>query len=202
LRSAVGEGAGIEIINLSGQVIEARGRGLAFADSLKRDLQSNVFSLVMIDGDRLDEVRVLRTAAQKEEFFGAFFLAEPDLEFGNFSGEELIEVAITHGTASQGLTIDEPKWRVAASGAKSGKELESAWKQCGLGSLKGESWGVALMNFALNHREFPDRHPKSGKLRSLVEAASMLAQARGAGYQRSKNAFKVDWNTGRLVDRQ
>src|SRR5690349_19206693 len=72
MMSAVGEGGGIEFVNLRGQVIENKGKGLAFFASLQNDIKSHVFSVVLLDGDSSDNVRMLRKAAQDNAFFGRF----------------------------------------------------------------------------------------------------------------------------------
>ena len=106
LVSAVGEAGGTEFINLRGQVVEKRGKGLSFATSLKNELLQRVG--------------------------------------------------------------------------------------------KSETWGEALMKYALQHPEFPWGHKKSGEIRPAIEVARLLINARNAGYVRSIEKYKVDPATGEL----
>jgi hypothetical protein len=62
-------------LNLRGQVVEKGGKGLNFAASLKNDMTSHVFSVVLLDEDRHDYVRALRKAARDGNFFGRFFMS-------------------------------------------------------------------------------------------------------------------------------
>jgi hypothetical protein len=39
----------VQLINLSGQVVEKRGRGIAFRESLRNDLNAHIFSCVVVD---------------------------------------------------------------------------------------------------------------------------------------------------------
>jgi hypothetical protein len=201
LRSAVGDAAGTEIINLRGRVVERGDRGLSFADSLKINLRSHVFSLVLIDADRTDEVRVLKKAAREEQFFGAFFVAQPDFEFGNFTRNELVEIAVAYGKTVRHIDVDLAQLRSAAMEAISNKEFEAAWKSCRHGSLKCEEWGTALMNFAIEHPHFPDGDARCRQLRPIIEAARMVVQSRIAGYLRSVERSRVDPESGNLVPR-
>ena len=89
LSSAVGDAAGVELVNLRGQVVERNGKGLAFSDALRRNSVSHIFSAVVIDADREDYVRALRRVAKSGEAFCPFFLLDPDFEFGNFTAREL-----------------------------------------------------------------------------------------------------------------
>lgn len=92
LTSAVGEAGGIEFVNLRGQVVEKRGKGLSFVASLRNDMRSHVFSVVVLDQDREDYVRALKKAAREKTFFGRFFISSPDFELANFTVRELVEV--------------------------------------------------------------------------------------------------------------
>ena len=201
LRSAVGDAAGTEIINLHGQVVESRRKGLSFMDSLKTDLRSHVFSFVLIDADRSDYVRALKKAAADGNFFGSFFIAELDVEYGNFACAELIEIAADFGKSVRQLEVDVPALRSAARDATSIRKLDAAWMSFGYASLKCEEWGIALMNYAVANPNFPESDPRRGQVRPIIEAARMLVRARVAGYTRSREMFRVDPESGKLVPR-
>jgi hypothetical protein len=202
LASALGDSGGIELVNLRGQVSERHGRGLAFADALRRDGASHIFSIVLIDNDRKDYVRILRKAAASNEFLCPFFVWDPDLEFGNFSALELLDIALSlRSTESVELEAKHEK-RADVLAARSNKEFFRALADLGVARVaKDEAWGVALMNFALNNPTLPPGHKSAGQTRPLIEAARLLYQARRSGYARSVATASVDPNTGRLTTR-
>ena len=47
---------------------------------------------ISIDGDRSDNVRIVRKAAEEDDICGRFFISEPDFEFQNFTLDELEEI--------------------------------------------------------------------------------------------------------------
>ncbi len=166
----------IEIINLRGQVVEKRGRGLAFRDNLKRDIQYQVFSWVTIDADREDNVRALRKAAEDDEFFGAFYLWKPDFELGNFTIEELGEI-ICNLAIEQNIEPEYcTKFRTSLKNIKSGRQLERIVRET-LPMLndfgKGEVWGQVLMSYAWEHPQLGS----SDKIRPIIEAIQEAIRA-------------------------
>lgn len=203
LVSAVGEGAGITFINLRGQFAEARGRGLAFAESLIADKAARVFSIIALDGDRSENVRVLRRAAEEERMFGPFYVASPDFELENFSVPELVSVAIEvlRQEGVIGLPNEEDLLKRVA-GVTSGKAFFAALKNTSCDGIeKGHRWGAALMKYALNNEQLPSGHKKAGKVRQIVEIARMIGRARQSGYLRSLERSRVNPATGEIVPR-
>jgi hypothetical protein len=95
LDHAVGNLDHVQLIDLQGKFAEKGGRGLAFAESLDADKQAGVFSVILLDGDRSDNFRLVQRAATEKRFTGSFFVASPDFEYGNFSATELIDVAVS-----------------------------------------------------------------------------------------------------------
>lgn len=202
LSSAVGDIAGVELINLRGQVIERRGKGLAFADALRRNSASHIFSAVVLDADREDYVRVLRKAAESGDVFCPFFLLDPDFEFGNFTSRELLSVAIKLGRITQEAIDATSGLEALILGAPSNKEFFGALAKIETATAaKDELWGAALMSLALDHPEFPVQHSLAGQTRPIVGAARLLSRARNAGYLRSLEAASVDPSTGQIITR-
>jgi hypothetical protein len=202
LSSAVGDAGGTEFVNLSGQVVEKGGRGLQFAASLASDKTHGVLSVVMLDDDVGDNVRVLKRAAERGTFFGRFFLNSPDLEFANFSLAELVEVLLRMASRGQKPLPDRVIIAELVKGTRSNKEFFRALRGSPLEQFgKSVAWGEELMRFALEKPHFGSDHVKAGTQRPLVDAAKLLVIARHAGYQRSVASLKVDVNTGQLVPR-
>jgi len=199
LTSAVGEAGGTVFVNLHGQVLEKRGKGLSFVDSLKNNKKSHVFSVVLLDKDQHDNIRALKNAAKGETFFGRFFISSPDFEFANFTVSELLEILLDiQGRESDQVPVVDTIMPLVAR-AKSGKEFFDIVKQNGLQETgKSEAWGVALMNYALQHHKFPQDHEKAGETRPVIEVARLLVRARNAGYLRSLETRRVDPDTGEL----
>jgi hypothetical protein len=202
LTSAVGEAGGTEFVNLRGQVVERRGKGLSFVASLKNNMKSNIFSVVVLDQDRPDNIRALKKAATDGTFFGRFFISSPDVEFANFTVSELVDVYLDLASRDLDQVPSRNKIRPLVASAKSKKQFFDALKQHGFPEIgKGETWGVALMNYALRHHELPQDHKKAGETRPIIEVARLLVNARNAGYLRSLETFRVDPDTGELREK-
>lgn len=203
LTSAVGDGGGVTFINMRGQFAEARGRGLAFAESLAADQTARLFSIIALDGDRSDNVRVVRKAAEEQRMFGAFYIASPDFEFENFTLFELVTVAIELRREEGALELPGQQELLArVSGVRSGKEFVSALANTACEGIdKGARWGTALMKHALNHEQLPAGHKNEGKVRQVIEMARMIVRGRQSGYLRSLEGSRTDPITGEVVPR-
>ncbi len=90
----------VPVTNLHGLIKSSEGNQTLtfFRDSLQADIKDHIYSIVMIDGDLEENVKVVRGAArvnqtsENEGMFGRFFLARPDFELANFEIEELEEI--------------------------------------------------------------------------------------------------------------
>ena len=208
LRHVVGSASRYTFINLRGTVVEKRGRGLAFADSLTADKASETFSFIVLDADRQDFVRMLRKAAAAETFHGAFQLSAPDVEFANFTVSELLEIALAiysrmhNGSPAQRYTSNSLLLELegATSGDDFFKRLHKGGRLTEVG--KGEDWGAALMAYAIANKTFPTGSPNAGQERPLIEFSRMLIRAQSAGFKTSLCYEKVNAATGRMLRRQ
>jgi hypothetical protein len=201
LTSAISDGHGIEFINLRAKFVEKGGKGLSFADSLKNDRKAKIFSVVVLDGDRKDNIKVVKAAAKSGDFFGRFFVASPDIEFENFRLDELVEIASSILARRNNLQFDKQKIEATVAGATTGKEFFKLLAGANIKELeKSTEWGIAMMDFALKN----PRHPRivdKDAVRQIVEIAKLLLIGRQSGYQRSFDKYRVDANTGQLVAR-
>ncbi len=208
LRHALGTSSQCSFINLRGTVVERRGRGLAFADSLSEDKASRVFSFILLDADRDDFVRMLRKAAGDEKFHGAFQVSTPDFELANFSIAELLDIALTISASTlddsqlRRYTPDDllPELIGATSGSDFFKRLHSGGRLKEV--YKGEDWGAELMAYAIANKAFPAGHLRAGQERPVVEFARILIRAQRAGFRTSLEYEKVNADTGFLQRRQ
>ncbi|TCS33104.1 hypothetical protein EDC30_11845 [Paucimonas lemoignei] len=201
---AVGSFDHVQLINLSGSVAEKRGRGLAFVESLEADMKLGIFSVVVLDGDREEYLRMLRKAADEGRFHGRFFISQPDMECGNFSASELIETAIHEYQKNNPSVIDVTLARTAllaqASKVRNNGDLFSLFKEQGLTPLrKSESWGKALMELAITNPAFPVGDAREGQKRSIVEVAELLLRMQNVGFSRSVAVERLDSSSGRIV---
>lgn len=202
LTSAVGEAGGTEFVNLRGQVVEKRGKGLSFVGSLKNDRKSHVFSVVVLDQDRDDYIRALKKAAIDGTFFGRFFISSPDFEFANFTVDELVDVLLELAGRDHDKVPTREEVMLLAARAESGKQFFDALKQNGLQEIgKSEVWGLALMNYALQHWKLPSNHKNAGKTRPVIEVAQLLVNVRDVGYLRSLEEYRVDPETGEFREK-
>ena len=207
LKHAVGELNGIEFVNLRGHFIEKRGKGLAFMGSLKNDIKSHVFSIVLLDGDRQDFTRVVKKAAEEEHIFGRYFISTPDFEFSNFSLEELVEilVAIANKDDIEGVIKEDLLSDLV--GVSSSKDLFRILGQTypQLNNIrKGERWGQELMDYAIKNPKSPSREEEGGanNERPIIEAARVALIGRKSGYIKSLDKYKVSPDTGTLIERE
>lgn len=202
LRSAVGEGGGIQFVSLRGQVLEKRGKGLSFVESLESDRGSGVFSVVVLDGDREDYVRALRKAAREDAFFGVFTISSPDFEFCNFTAEELLSVWLEFSSRDKEEKPDMPDDKTPLEEVASAEQFTDYLCRGNFPAFeKSEAWGEALMAYALENEGLPDGHARAGETRPIVLLARQLVTARHAGYERSVAQFRVDADTGGLIRR-
>jgi len=206
-RHAVGLEGQCSFVNLKGNVVQRRGKGVAFADSLAEDMHDRVISVVVVDADRIEVVRTLKRAAREKRLHGPFFLSDPDFEIANFNVDELARVALAMHLEAR---VDDdqvnerlPKLLPSVAGARSAKELLVLLREAGVSGVgKSEKWGEALMTYAIAHPKFPPGDVRVGKEREIIIIARLLIRAQDVGYLRSVEREQVDPETGRMVSRQ
>ena len=202
LTSILGVSTGIEIINLKGR-IAAKGI-IAFRDSLRQDIKSQIFSIILIDRDRNDYVRAIKKAAQNDEICGLFFISDPDFEFGNFTLSELAEVVIGYAESVDVNNIPLETVRSNIQGAKSGKELVKKIKDSmpeisNIG--KGKEWGTLLMDYAARNPNYkPDKNGECIE-RPINEIVNILLRSLSIGYRTTRSKYTVSVDTGKLIER-
>lgn len=85
----------VELINLRGNIVAKHGKGLSFKENLVNDIRSSVYSWVSLDGDLVNNLKVVRQAAKNDQMFGMFFVSNPDFESANFTLCELQQILWT-----------------------------------------------------------------------------------------------------------
>lgn len=185
--------AHIEIIDLKAQFIaNSRKNILGFRDSLRRDQATQVLSFVSVDTDRDDNLRALRRAAEDEEITGRVFLSAPDFEMANFSLNDLVEVVLTFANAD----ADKGVLRQQLCASQSLRDLHTKARALGLEVGKSESWGRALMRFALANPT-----TTAGTQRGVVKAVWQAAAARLSSYRYFRQRYRMCPTTLGLQER-
>jgi gamma-glutamylcyclotransferase (GGCT)/AIG2-like uncharacterized protein YtfP len=201
LESELGENENIEIINLRGDFVESKGKGLSFKENLLNDMRRFVYSFVSLDGDVDNNRRVVLRAVEKREMFGMFFMSNPDFEFANFNSDELggilWEIALEEGAPPE----EKQNFLKLTSDAQDAKQLiDNAKKALPLIPRldKGRTWGEKLLKFAKENRYIQRNGEK--KIRPIIEAIMEARHAVDCGYYLSSEEGRVDINTGRIVN--
>ena len=197
LLAAFGEERAVQLVNLRGAVAQRSGKGVAFRESLRNDLRAQLFSIVMLDGDRVDNLRVVRLAAKEEEFCGAFYVSCPDFELGNFSRDELCEVAAALAEQNGGR-VDLAALKSATKSVRSGDEFLRASRDMGVGSdiHKGEEWGRALVQYAAEH---PRGEIGSLGDRVINQAIRTIGECMRANFSYVRRKMRIDPESGQPV---
>ena len=206
-RYAIGADGLCSVVNLKGNVVQRGGKGMAFTDSLAEDARDRVISVIVVDSDREDVVRALKKAASEKHMHGRFYLSSPDFELANFNIEELLRVAIAtalecnfdDGEVSKRLVKELPIVYKAKSAKEFMRLLPSEIKD---GVAKGETWGEALMKYAIAYPTFPAGDSRAGEEREIVDTARVLIRAQDVGYLRSVEMEELDPETGKMVKRR
>lgn len=202
LSSALGDGGHLEFIDLSGQFIEKKGKGLNFLSALKNDKRSNVYSYVLLDNDNTENVRVIKGAAMDEETYVCFFVADPDFEFENFTTGELVRIASDLAKEFGIEAKISTELATCLTATHSAREFFDLLRDHQITEIsKGYNWGQAIMKYALNNAKFPVGHAKEGETRPLIKAVEYLARSRSVPYLTQLRQMRINPTTGDFEER-
>lgn len=143
----------MELINLKGAIgNEKASTPLRLADNLVKDKELRRFSFISFDGDLPANVRAIKRQIDNGNVVGYINHNNPDFEFANFKLCELIEVAaiLDEEQGVDAQAIRNSSWANVNSG-KAFEERYRSLSKIGQGGLKGERWGTALAQYALNN---------------------------------------------------
>lgn len=205
MQAGVGRFAGVEILNLRGQIVQRGGRGLAFRQNLVMDMHEKVFSFVILDGDQDDNIRVIRRAVEDGSMFGEAHIFTPDFELGNFTLDELREVICRMAKENGARGIEVSGIRTGMETAKSTLELMRAARTVS-GRLKGlkkdEEWGQRLINFAIEGWDLSKAFLERREFhRPVLTAINRIVRATVYHYDESRLQSRVDPGTMKLMAR-
>ncbi|GHO98578.1 hypothetical protein KSF_086260 [Reticulibacter mediterranei] len=201
----------VPVTNLHGLIKQGNSMGAFFRDELQADIRNQVYSLVIIDKDVPENVRVMESAARNNQanpddgIFGRFFLSDLDFEFANFEVDELETIVwkmVQDGEPSQ---ADRD---LLHNYVKETKKSAPFFKAVEKASLtipqliefkKGKKWGEALMKYAWEHPF------KQGIKRQIIEAVELALFWEKTSslelYEESRRNYMIHKDTGELVER-
>lgn len=188
---------GVELINLKGAVGNERANAaLRLADGIEMDREVRRFSFISFDVDVPANVKSIKKWVEEGSVVGFVNANDPDFEFGNFTLNELIEVAakLDDSEGADGDRIRYGKWE----GISNGRDFEEHYNTLSLkrsSGLKGEQWGSALGLYMIENPCFPE----SEKLRPFVETINAVIRARSVKYEYQRDNSNIDPQTFELI---
>lgn len=202
LNSEFSTNSSVSMINLRGQFKEKHGKGVSFRESLRNDIKSKIFSIILFDSDVSENYRAAQQAVKLDEICGMFFISKPDFELQNFSIDELIEIAfqLAEKKGLKDFSLKELKKDIKK--AKSATEFFTILhKQSPIfrSVSKGAEWGKALVEYArwnLLGKEFGDKGD-----RLINQIIRIIYNGFYASYEVTRQQQKVDPISGKLIER-
>lgn len=202
LNSEFSTNSSVLVINLRGQFKEKQGKGVSFRESLRNDIKSKIFSIILFDSDVSENHRAVQQAVKLDEIYGMFFISKPDFEFQNFKIDELTKIAFQLAVKRglKGPLLEEVKKETKK--AKSAKEFfKILHKQSPifLSVSKGSEWGKALAEYArwnLLGKSFGDKDD-----RLINQIIRIIYNGFHASYEVTKQQQKIDPISGKLIER-
>ncbi|HHF3211028.1 TPA: hypothetical protein ACPJ12_001618 [Vibrio diabolicus] len=184
---------GIELINLKGAIGKGKASTpLRLADNLIKDKELRRFSFISFDGDVSSNVRAITRQIENGNVVGYINHNAPDFEFANFTLCELIEVAasLDEEQGADAQAIRNGNWANVYSG-KAFEERYRSLSEIGQGGLKGEKWGAALAQYALDKPLLSGSEQK----RPFFETLNHALLARRVKYEYQRDNFQINTST-------
>jgi hypothetical protein len=181
---------GLELVNLKGAVGNERANAaLRLADGLVQDKELRRFSFISFDIDVAANLKAIKRQVENGNVVGYINCDDPDFEFANFTLKELVDVAAimdeNQGANSEGLRTGD--W----SGIKSGRQFEENYRnlsEIGQKGLKGEQWGKALAEYALENPYLDGEEKK----RPFLETVNYALQSRRVRYDFQRDNYFIN----------
>lgn len=202
LNSEFSTNSSVLIINLRGRFKEKQGKGVSFRESLRNDIKSKIFSLILLDGDVSENYRAIQKAAKADQICGMFFISKPDFEFENFKADELVKVLFQLALENRLKVPSFEKIKEHTSKVNSAKAFFSVLRdQFPIFSSisKGKNWGKALVKYARenpNGKEFGDESD-----RLINRVIKIIYKIFSVSYEVTRKEYKVDPESGKLIER-
>ncbi len=201
----------VPVNNLHGLIKDGKSMVTFFRDELRADIKAQRYSMVVIDGDVRENVRILESAARNNQtseddgLFGRFFVSKPDFEFANFDVEELEEVLWKWVGGESPSQEERELLHSHVKDAKNSTQFFNGVKRAAqsllrlIGYDKCEEWGEELIKFAWDHQF------KQNQKRQIIEAVELALDWEKTRnlepYETAKKTYMVDPQTGEFVKR-
>ena len=195
----------VEIINLKGQFVESKSKNLSFSESLRRDKNTSVFSIILLDGDKGENLRVVKQAAKQDEIVGCFLVSTPDFEFANFTKNELIEIINNLEYAKVLSENQKASINNIMNSSESFAQFHVGMKKDYAElhrDIKGKKWGKVLAQYFMSHRGKEKVTPSGRGEIPIEEALRYVKNTKAANYLNTLEEYKTDPQTGRLILRK
>lgn len=204
-------GISVPITNLHGLIKESNSMVTSFRDLLRSDIREQRYSMVIIDGDVRENIRIMESAARNNQtseddgIFGRYFLSKPDFEFENFEVKELEEIfwnwvgGESPTPEDSELLHNHVKEATNASGFFSGVKRVALTLPRIYRYDKCEAWGVELMKYAWEHQF------KGSRQRRIIEIVKLALHWETTihleRFETAIQTYMVDPQTGELIKR-
>jgi len=188
----IGNSGIIEIINLKGAFAQKNGKGIAFRESLINDRKHHIYSLIMLDKDVGNNVRVVKDSARKNEFMGQFYINEPDVEIENFALSELCEIV----SSNYGIEVDSALISDIKTGSDFVKFIRENYPSINFVG-KGEKWGEMLANYSYyNPRTEPRGMSDDRKINQVLRFCQFAFKMNFSNDEKDR---EIDIATGLMI---
>jgi len=192
----------VEIIDLAGRVHQKGSP--AFEQSLKNDIHKQIFSFVVLDSDREDNLRAIRKAASQDDFFGEVCIFQPDFDRSAVSDDRKIRAVLSIAKAGGGSATELEQIATEVDFSEGFETLQNHLRlrfSCLRDFKKGPSWGRALAETVIE-TPFPTKAEELRKEKNpLLKARGRILMSARYDYTESRRASRVCTTTLQLVPR-
>jgi hypothetical protein len=175
--------SGIDLMCLNGLGGLASDRFVALLERLRRE---EVFPIISVDQEQGGEhIRLLQRYTVNQLLPSGYRVWDPDFESANFTLAELAEMA--KAVANQAgveveLTEQSIRDQMHERSQPAGTAIERLWGRATFPGGKGRAWGIALAEWAAEHRGPAEVTVERG-LRPVQAALSFLLQGQLSNYR-------------------
>lgn len=192
----------VEILDLAGKVHQ-KGRP-AFEQSLKSDIHKQIFSFVVLDSDREDNLRAIRKAASQDQFFGEVYVFQPDFDRSAVSDERKIRAVLSIAKAGGGSSTELERIAELVDFSNGFQALENRLRpqfSCLRDWTKNKVWGKAVAETILEVQFPTEAEDLKKESDPLQKARGRILMAARYDYLESRKASRVCPETLQLVPR-
>lgn len=202
LNRLLGDYTHVEIIDLAGRVHQ-KGK-IAFLQNLKSDMQKQIFSYIFIDTDKIENVRAVRRAAARGEFFGEGYLFSRNFDHSAVSEERkidaILEIAKKGGATASELIEIRASIDFSSGFDRLASDLRHRFS-CLHDLKKGLGWGSALAETIVDLPVPTDPESLRNEKNMLIKARGRILMSAVYDYMQSRRDSMVCPETLQLTPR-